>query len=131
MNSKSKRMNLLLLELTDRLWKAGTRLACVIATWSATPSKIVHKSGLLLLILMQCCGTIASHSDFSTGATVLPPGVSRFYRGVQYDGKHLDGAFGLVVMGDVPVSFLADTLMLPFDARSHYTGAQPRCSGAR
>ncbi len=111
-------MKLRLVKLTDCLWKAGTRLAWVMARRIATPGGIVQKSGLLLLVLMQGCGTIVSHSELSTQARVPSPGAGRFYRGVQYDAQYLDGVFGLAVMCDVPFSFLADTLMLPFDARN-------------
>lgn len=124
-------MNSHLLNLTEPWWKAGTRLARVMASWIATPSQVVRKSSLLLLILMQGCGTIVSHSQLPDGATVLSPGVSRFYRGVQYDGRHLDGPFGLLVMCDVPFSLVADTMMIPFDARSHYIVEQPSYPVAR
>jgi uncharacterized protein YceK len=79
----------------------------VIATWLPTPSQIAQKGSLLFLILVQGCGT-------------LSPGAGRLYRGVQYDGKYVGGAFGLAVMCDVPFSFVADTLMIPFDVRNHY-----------
>jgi uncharacterized protein YceK len=88
----------------------------VIATWLPTPSQIAQKGSLLFLILVQGCGTLISHSD----AGALSPGAGRLYRGVQYDGKYVGGAFGLAVMCDVPFSFVADTLMIPFDVRNHY-----------
>lgn len=119
-------MNLFLLKPRERRWQTGIRLAGVITTWLAGPSQIIQKSSLLLLILLQGCGTIVSHSELSAGG--LSPRAGRFYRGVQYDGKNLDGPFGLAVMCDVPFSFVADTLMIPFDARNHYGSAQPWCS---
>ena len=79
-----------------------------------------QKTSLLLLILVQGCGTLIAHSDLSAGA-----GASRFYRGVQYDGKNLDGPFGVAVMCDVPFSLVADTLMIPFDAGGHHVVEQP------
>jgi uncharacterized protein YceK len=116
-------MNLYLLNLRQRRWQAGRRRAGVIATWLPTPSQIAQKGSLLFLVLVQGCGTLISHSDLS--ARALSPGAGRLYRGVQYDGKYLDGAFGLAVMCDVPFSFVADTLMIPFDMRSHYPVEQP------
>ena len=116
-------MNLSLLNLRQRRWQAGSRRAGVIATWLSTPSQIAQKGSLLFLILVQGCGTLISHSDLCAGA--LSPGAGRLYRGVQYDGKYLDGAFGLAVLCDVPFSFVADTLMIPFDVRSHYPVEQP------
>lgn len=114
---KDTRMNLSLLNLRERRWQTGTLLSGAIATWLARPSQIAQKISLLFLILVQGCGTIASHSELSAGG--LSPRARRVYGGVQYDGKHLDGPFGLLVMCDVPVSFVADTLMIPFDARNH------------
>lgn len=122
-------MKMQLLNLREGRWQAGPGLAGVIATWLGTPSQLVRKGSFLFLILVQGCGTIASHSQLSAGA--LSPGAGRLYRGVQYDGKNLDGPFGLVVMCDVPFSFVADTLMIPFDARNHYSSAQLRYSDPR
>lgn len=106
-------MNLSLTKLRKRRWQAGSRLAGGVATWLFAPNRIVQKSSLLFLILVQGCGTFISHSELSSGAVS-----GRFYRGVQYDGSNLDGPFGLAVMCDVPFSFVADTLMIPFDAQS-------------
>ena|SRR5204863_9568734 len=90
---------------------------------------------LLLLIGPTGCGTVASH--------VLPPserptGVSGVYRGTKYDSFMLSvmaesreaaGGYGdpfePFVICDLPLSVVADTLLLPFDAFSHSSTNAP------
>jgi uncharacterized protein YceK len=86
--------------------------------------KLVLAAQASLLTLVLGCGTIASHQNSSP---VLLPGEPRFYRGVTYDGMLMSELepFGLFIMLDVPFSFVADTVMLPFDAKSHYVDEHP------
>lgn len=81
--------------------------------------KLILCTEVWLLILAMGCGTIVSHQAPSR---MLLQGEPRFYRGVTYDGKQIteNQAFGLLIMCDVPFSFVADTFMIPFDAKSHY-----------
>jgi uncharacterized protein YceK len=57
------------------------------------------------------CGTIATHAGGGDGVTK-----NGSYRGITYDCRHLtDDQGGGILIFDIPLSAVADTLVLPFD----------------
>lgn len=79
-------------------------------------------TGLLMSALTQGCGTLMAHSDQDSQSPVLLEGEPRFYRGVAFDAKHRTDIFDFMAFCDLPFSFVADTLMIPMDAKQHYAG---------
>jgi uncharacterized protein YceK len=76
------------------------------------------------------CGTVATHV---MSPSERPPGTFGLYRGTKFDAFMLNGickskeaeawgygvVFGPIVICDLPLSVVADTIMLPFDAFSN------------
>src|SRR5438034_5961040 len=89
-----------------------------------------------LLVIGTGCGTVATHL---MPPSERPPGVSGVYRGTKFDSFMLSGigkskgaevwgygvVFGPIVICDFPLSLVADTLMLPFDAFSNSSTNAP------
>ena len=87
---------------------------------------LVRTLCLSLLLISAGCGTMVSH--FGDCGSTPPPGV---YRGTVFDAGCIAAPFssephvGLLPVGliDLPFSFAADTLILPFDL-ADYIGRQ-------
>jgi uncharacterized protein YceK len=84
--------------------------------------------GILLMVSLQGCGTIASYFPPPKGQP-LPATSTGRYRGVRLDiedlqtawygtdpgGENLEELFFPLDLADLPLSGVADTILLPFD----------------
>src|ERR1017187_8368790 len=84
--------------------------------------------GLLLMVGVQGCGTLAAHLPPPKGQP-LPATSVGHYRGVRWDigllhtglyetdpgGENLEGLFLPLYLADLPLSGAADTVLFPFD----------------
>ncbi len=94
---------------------------------------------LLLMVGVQGCGTMAAHLPPPKGQ---PSPATSFghYRGIRCDigllntglhetdpgGENLESLFLPVYLADLPLSGVADTVLLPFDEVSPTTNAPPK-----
>ena len=69
---------------------------------------------LFVALVVSGCGTIATHAGGGDEATQTGA-----YRGVRYISRHVgDDQGGGIFILDIPLSAVADTLLLPYDLLS-------------
>jgi uncharacterized protein YceK len=95
---------------------------------NATRQIIRVMTCVLGMVGLQGCGTIAAHIPPPKGQP-LPATSNGHYRGVRWDigllntglymtdpgGENLEGLFLPLYLADLPLSGVADTILLPFD----------------